>query len=88
MTKAFSVLYDILSSNHLHTIHVYLTYRTGQSVDLTVIGNPVCILSYPVTCPLSRDQPNYGHNGTSILLMERVRRLPVELERKDLDYVI
>ena len=39
----------------------YLAYRTGQSADLTVIGNPVFTLSRDLVFPLSRDQRNQGH---------------------------
>ena len=36
----------------------YLAYRTGQSVDLTVIGNLVFTPSRDLVFPLSRDQRN------------------------------
>ena len=45
----------------------YLAYRTGQSLDLTVIGNLVFTPSRDLVFPLSRDQRNYGHNGTYLL---------------------
>ena len=35
-----------------------LAYRTGQSMDLTVIGNPVFTLLRDLVFPLSRDQRN------------------------------
>ena len=45
---------DVLSSEHLETHHLglaNLAYRTGQSVDLTVIGNPVLTLSRVLSFP-------------------------------------
>ena len=36
----------------------YLAYRTGQSADLTVIGNLVFTPSRDLVFPLSRDQRN------------------------------
>ena len=53
----------------------YLAYRTGQSVDLTVIGNLVFTPSRDLVFPPSRDQRNSGHNGTCLLF----RRLAVSV---------
>ena len=47
-----------ISVNVSGQIHIYLAYRTGQSADLTVIGNPVFILSRDLVFHLSRDQRN------------------------------
>ena len=58
---------DLLTFKIMAREYVYLAYRTGQSVDLTVIGNLVFAPSRDLVFSLSRDQRNKGHNGTNLL---------------------
>ena len=48
----------IKNAVNVHVIVSYLAYQTGQSADLTVIGNLVFTPSRDLVFPLSRDQWN------------------------------
>ena len=46
---------------------IILAYRTGQSVDLTVIGNPVFTLSRDLPFPYHMINRTKGLNGAYVL---------------------